>query len=53
MKPTHVKSSTYIDSHKKINEKNPKFEIGGLIRITKHKNIFAKSYVLNWSKDVL
>ena len=52
MKPAHVKSSTYVDSHKEINEKNPKFEIGGLIRISKHKNIFAKGYVLNCSKDV-
>ena len=52
MKSAHVKASAYIDSDKEINDKNPKFEIGGLIRISKHQNIFAKGYVLSWSEDV-
>ena len=49
MKPVDVKSSTYIDSSKENNEKDPKFEIGDIVRISKHRNIFAKSYTLNWS----
>ena len=52
MKPAHVNSSTYIDSSKEINNKNPKFKIGDIVRISKYKNIFAKGYTPNWSKDV-
>ena len=52
MKPVDVKSSTYIDSSKEINEKNCKSKIGDTVRITKYKNIFAKGYVPNWSEDV-
>ena len=52
MKPVDVKSSTYIDSSKKINDKNPKFKIGDIVRISKFKNIFAKGYVPNWSEEV-
>ena len=35
IKPGDVKSSTYIDSTKKINDKNPKFKIGDTVRISK------------------
>ena len=52
MKPADVKSSTYIDSSKEINNKDPKFKIGDIVRISKYKNIFAKGYVPNWSEDV-
>ena len=45
MKPVDVKSNTYIDSSKVIKDKDPKFKIGDIIRISKHKNIFAKGYV--------
>ena len=47
-----LKSNTYIDSSNKINDKNPNFKIGGIIRISKYKNIFAKGYVPNWSEEV-
>ena len=47
MKPVGVKSSTYIDSSKEINEKDAKFKIGDIVRILKYKNIFPKGYVLN------
>ena len=33
MKPVDVKSSTYIDSSKKINGKYPKFKISDIVRI--------------------
>ena len=52
IKSTGVKSSTYIDSSKEINNKDPKFKIGDIVRISKHKNIFAKGYLLNWSEEV-
>ena len=52
MKPVDVKPSTYIDSSKEINNKDPKFKIGDIVRISKYKNIFAKRYVPNWSEDV-
>ena len=45
MKPADVNSNTYINSSKEINEKNTKFKIGDIVRISKYKNIFAKGYV--------
>ena len=51
MKPVDVKSSTYIDSSKEINDKDLKFKIGDLVRISKYKDIFAKGYVPNWSEE--
>ena len=53
MNSADVKSSTYTDSSKKINDKNPKFKIGDIIRVSKYKNIFAKDSVPNWSQEVL
>ena len=35
MKPVDVKSNTYIDSSKEINNKDPKFRIGDIVRISK------------------
>ena len=35
MKPVNVKSSTYIDSSKEINDKNPKFKIADIVTISK------------------
>ena len=47
MKPVDVKSNTYINSGKEINNKDPKFKIGDSVRISKYKNIFVKCYILN------
>ena len=44
MKPVDVKPSTYIDSSKEINYQDTKFKIGDIVRISKNKNTFAKSY---------
>ena len=52
VKPIDVKPNTYIDSNKEINNKDPKFKIGDIVRISKHKNIFAKGYVPNQSEEV-
>ena len=43
MKPTDVKSNTYIDSIKEINNRDPKFKMDDLVRISKFKNVFARS----------
>ena len=52
MKPVDVKDNTYIDFEKKVKYKDPKFKIGDHVRISKYKNIFAKGYMPNWSKEV-
>ena len=50
MKPVYVKDNTYIDSIKKVNDKDSKFKVGDHVRISKNKNIFAKEYTPNWSE---
>ena len=39
----------YIDEH---NQKDSRFKIGDRVRIRKFKNIFAKGYTLNWSREI-
>ena len=51
MKPDDVKPSTYIYSSKEINNEDPKFKIGDILRLSKYKNIFAKGYVPNWPEE--
>ena len=43
MKPAVVKSSTFIDSGKEINDKGSKFETGDIVRITKYKTFLQKA----------
>ena len=52
MTPDDVKSSTYIDSSKEINDEDPKFKIADTVRISKYKTIFAKGYVPNSPEEV-
>ena len=52
MKPIDVEPSKYIDSSKDINEKDPKFKIGDIVRTSKYKNIFAKGYVPNSLEEI-
>ena len=51
MKPIDVKNNkrVYIDEH---NEKASRFEVGDRVKISKFKNIFAKGYTTNWSKEI-
>ena len=51
MKHVDIKSSTYIDFDKENNKEGPKFKVGDNVRTLKQKNIFAKSYVRNWSEE--
>ena len=52
MKPINVKHNTYIDSIEAVNDKDPKFQAGDHVRISKYKNIFAKGYTTNWSEEI-
>ena len=51
MKPVDVKSKTHINSSKEINDKDPEFKIGDIVKISKYKYIlkpiFAKNYIRN------
>ena len=61
MKPKDVKDDTtkssaiarnkrvHIDEH---NEKSARYNVGDRVRISKLKNIFAKEYTPNWSKEI-
>ena len=52
IKPVDVKSSTYIESSKKRNSKDPKIKIGDVVRTSKYKNIFPEVYTSNWYEKV-
>ena len=52
IKPTYVKSSTYIYFGVENNDKYPEFEHDGSVRVTKYKNIFVKVYPSSWSDEV-
>ena len=52
MKPINVKSDSNAEHNVESNEKDPKFQVGGHVRISKHQNIFAKGYAPNWSEEV-
>ena len=52
VKPVDVKDNTYINSCKEVIDKDPKFQVGDHVRISKYKNIFAKGYTPNWSEEV-
>ena len=52
MIPVDVKDNTYIDFDKEVKNKDPKFQVGDHVRISKYKNIFAKGYTPNWSEEV-
>ena len=52
MIPVDVKDNTYIDFDKEVKNKDPKFQVGDHVRISKYKNIFAKGYTPNWPEEV-
>ena len=52
IKPIDVKDNIYINIDKEVNDKKPKFQVGDHVRISKYKNIFAKSYTPNWSEGL-
>ena len=52
MKSIDVKSDFYAEYNEDSSEKDPKFKVGGHVRISKFKNIFAKGYTQNWSEEI-
>ena len=52
VKPVDVKDNIYINSCKEVNDKDPKFQVGDHVRISKYKNILGKGYTRNWSEEV-
>ena len=51
MKPVDVKDNAYFDFSINVHNKDPKFNVGDHVRISKYKNIFAKGYAQNWSEE--
>ena len=51
MKPADVKVK-YTDVAVENNDKDPKFEAGDHVRISKYGNLFAKGYAPSWSEEV-
>ena len=51
MKPINVKDNTYVNFGKDVSDKDPKFQVGDHVRISKYKNIFAKGYTPNRSEE--
>ena len=52
MKPKDVKNDNnrvYIDEHNKASARH---NVGDRVRISKFKNIFAKRYTPNWSREI-
>ena len=49
MKPKDNNKRVHIDER---NEKRSRFKVGDRVRISKFKNIFAKGYTPNWSREI-
>ena len=52
MIPIDVTGDCYGEYNEDFNKKVSKFKVGDHVRISKHKNIFAKGYAPNWSEEV-
>ena len=52
IKPVDVKDNTHINFKKEVSDKNTKFKVGDHVRISKHKNVFTKGYMPNWSEEI-
>ena len=52
IKPKDVTDDNFIEYVEESNKKDPKFKVGDHVRISKYKNVFAKGYTPNWSKEV-
>ena len=51
MKPKDVKDDNFTEYIEESNKKDPKFNVGDRVGISKYKNIFAKGYTPNWSEE--
>ena len=51
MKPRNVPDDSFVYVEES-NKKDPKFKVGGNVRISKYKNVFSKGYTPNWSEEI-
>ena len=51
-KPVDITINDYEGYVYEFYEKKPFFKVGDKVRISKHKDIFAKGYTPNWTKEV-
>ena len=51
IKTIDVKSNSYAEYNVDTNKKDPKFQVGDHVRISKYKNIFAKVYAPYWLEE--
>ena len=52
MKPIDVTDNSYAEYNEDFNKKDPKYNVGDHVRISKYKKQFAKEYTPNWSEEV-
>ena len=52
MKLIDVTTDSFAEYNEDSNKKNPKLKVGGHVRISNYKNIFAKGYAPNWSEEI-
>ena len=52
IKPKDATDQSFIEYSEESNKKGPKFKAGDRARISKYKNVFAKSYTPNWSEEI-
>ena len=52
MKPKDVSDDVKAEYVEESNEKSSRFSVGDRVRISKFKNIFAKGYTPNWTKEI-
>ena len=52
MKPVDVGDDSSAEYIEESNEKDPKFEVGDHVRISKYNNILVKGYTPNWSEEI-
>ena len=52
MKPVDVTDDSFAECNEESNKKNPKFNVGDHVRISKYKDVFAKGYTPNWSEEI-
>ena len=51
IKPKDLSDSVLVEYVGETNKKDPKFKIRDHVRISKHKNIFSKGYLPDWSEE--
>ena len=52
MKPIDVASDSYAEHNEGSNVTKPNLKVGDHVRVSKHKNVFAKGHTQNWSEEL-